>query len=342
MHSQRISNIHSIQSPVPTLIWRLRLTPGDEAINNTIKDMLQKLSDICSKYDGETDWLSIQIKKWSDKTLSYLDSSEEVESSEAAEIAFRRLDKLFNRIFVDSYNNPLKRSPWLDRGWVWEEENLNEYRVLANQLSFPDISPFDNAPIAATEHLFATEVLAWAQELATQTPSIEPSPIDNSLVRSPVSQQEKMMRIFSYMSEAQKAIDLARRRLEVRRQEEEKRQMMQLFASKLDLFMERNTRETDKFLEEGRQERAAHKQKIDEELTSIQHTHQVERDAMHGDLNEKEQRIQNLEVRVTQAENTIANQGWRICQLRATSDQQDRLIKNLQSRGSGGGGCTIL
>lgn len=160
---------------------------------------IENLGDLLLKYENWNDSLSEKLLKWGNKTFLEVKDPNFVINEDTKQRALNRINKLTHQILINPLGGSPLRAPVLERTWIWEKSDLEDYAALRSQ------SPFDEQQLeAARPHDFALDMLKWISgvqktfNLTTDTLSI--SQTHGTLVVSSETIPNSFARCITYLS----------------------------------------------------------------------------------------------------------------------------------------------
>lgn len=345
----------TLQTPIQTSLV-LRTSPS---IYTQQQTAIERLQAIFEKYRHWDDRLSLRIFEWGAKVSQI--NFEDLSQSEKMDKVERKLEKLANKILVDSLAQLPLKDPVIDGGWVWDKSILEDYK------KYFDRSLFTNEPINAVPHDFAKEIIEWLQFLEDNFPSTSHSSEaeqtnEQSLIlskinlnftvlikRSCLDSNQISLAINEDDSEECKSAKLKLNQLEyVNRIQNAKMLEGRYLAGKIIQqnreALQKLKEELQKNLEQKVKEAAAaaalHEKVINNNINSVQNSFQGAVNSLKSSIQDKNQQIHKIEQNLNYIKNISASQEQDIYYLQAQNGEMRRKIANLQDRNHSS--CMIL
>lgn len=175
------------QTPA-TYVLRLEQFPQ---LKQSYEAQISDLRGILQKYLGWNDFLSQRLHRWGVKITGLnlnnsFNTMQPVTETDLRKEATRRIDKLYKKILVNPHQPGVALiAPMLDGDWTCEASTLIAWKELWRhpqiQSSLPSgtlpekpLSPFDEYVIAEEQHLFAEEIMNFAQKFLAQNVHSDP------------------------------------------------------------------------------------------------------------------------------------------------------------------------
>ncbi len=290
-----------------------------------------QLIDILDRYESWHDPFSERLFRWGVEILPSNLPEGHIPSEEEIAYGAQKVDELTREILISPLDRAPLREPVLERQWLWERWQLEDFQTLFL------LSPFDGMPFEEIQrHRFAEELLYWLQSLAENIPSSgessdsselvemsQSSQLDASLIQESNDDQSKMLKMFTYMTLARNA-NLERSLREGIRNPIEDASLIQaklLVETRRLVMLEKQV---------AAAKEAERKQWLDGELSTRDEIHTSERNILKNQLDDTSKRLTSTEERAGKAEATCINQSITISHLQVSLNAQAALVAQLQ------------
>lgn len=268
--------------------------------------IINRLSAILDKFSAWQDPLSLSLFTWGVDVLTVAPQIRNPGSYR--QIALPKIDALFKEMLIDSLHHAPLSNPYLDRTWIWEKRDLDEYLKLAQR------SPFDGLEMKPEPHSFAKEMVDWARSMpevsfpAQFASAAVAATAASAVIPAEITTKEKEAQILSVMLLAQKSISLSLTKKH-HKQILNASAVMDKFQKKLE---ENVKKETEAFQKKAEDHEKEVKSKID----------QLEQKHI-GTVNSLQSRIGDISTRLSSTENILGT-------TRSTVTSQQAQIRQLQ------------
>ncbi len=291
-----------------------------------------ELIEILDRYETWNDPFSQRLFRWGVEILPAHLPDDYVPNEEEVAYGAQKIEELRKQILISPLDRAPLREPVLEREWLWERWQLEDFQTLYH------LSPFDGMPFEEIRrHRFAEELLYWLQSLAeNRSPSLGESSssgeliemsrsyhLNASLIQQSNDDQSKVLKMFTYMNLARNA-NLERGLREGIRYPIEEASVIQgnlLVETKKLIKAERRLSEAKE---------RAREEWLQGELTTRDQVHTSERTILKDQLDDTSRRLTNTEKRAEKAEVTCTQLEISNAALTRDRDAQRAEVQRLQ------------
>jgi hypothetical protein len=334
-----ITSIAITEAPVnlQDLVWALSNT---QSLEEKYKAAMSTVRQIRSRYAGENDDLSKDLKDWIDRLSTFVEREKPTTFDELARLARREFDLL-----QEMFRNPLDpdrfvETVFYDGKYIWDEKTLKDYPS--------HISPFDCVSrIEVYPHPFCGEMIAWWKSLPLD-------PLYQMTLRNPqqlilrnfapapsslqqISSQNTRTKLELYLLNAEQAVS----KKKILNQQKDIGKLVVAIRTTIP----RAKQEVGEVVGLMNRSIETHHTESNMRLTALEETQATARNIFNATIQNRDQQISQLNHRQTQSEAEIRELKRQEANFQSQIASQASTIAALSNQvhsRNDGGGCAIL